>query len=296
MNYKNALSTVTLALLAAALTVVTVVFAPLPLLLLRRHEGRKAFGVGVVFGGLVLALLGSPTIVCFFAAAALLSFIFCECENQDIGYAGTVLITVLVVTGFISLAGSYAVHQGFNPVQFFREQIQMALTQLSLPSGITVDKEALIRQVPSALLILVIMSVWINSILAPRVETLLGWGPRPKYVVSGFKPEELTGWKVPDSFVWIALVSAGGAFFEFEPAWLHWVAVNVFNLAVMLYFFQGLAIIVNFFVVKKVSYLWRTVAYLFIFSQLFLMVAFLGYVDLWMDFRGKAKTDKSAVA
>ena len=77
---------------------------------------------------------------------------------------------------------------------------------------------------------------------------------------------------------------------------LHWLSANVFNIAVMLYFFQGLAVVVDFFAVKRVSVIWRTVAYLLIFLQLFLMVAFIGFVDLWLEFRNRTKSDKSAVA
>ena len=168
------------------------------------------------------------------------------------------------------------------------------MTQLSLPAGLAVDKEALIKQIPSGLNILVVFTVWLNSILVLKVEHLLGWTAslQKHIVVNG----EFRHWKVPDSFVWVALASAGGAYFDFQPEWLHWVAANAFNIVIMLYFFQGLAVIADFFAIKRTSVVWRTIAYLLIFLQLFLMVAFLGFVDLWFEFRNRTKSDKSAVA
>jgi uncharacterized protein YybS (DUF2232 family) len=159
---------------------------------------------------------------------------------------------------------------------------------------VTIDKEALIRQIPSALVIMVIFSIWVNSILVPKIEQFLGWSAN--FQAHTFVSEEFRAWKLPDTVVWAALLAAAGTFFDVNPEWVHWVSANIFNVMVMLYFFQGLAIIVDFFVTKKVSPIWRLVTYVFIFSQLFLMVSFIGFVDLWVDFRKKAKTDKSAVA
>jgi uncharacterized protein YybS (DUF2232 family) len=65
---------------------------------------------------------------------------------------------------------------------------------------------------------------------------------------------------------------------------------------VMLYFFQGLAVVVSYLEAKKVGQLWRGLCYLLVFTQLFLGVAVLGFVDLWFGFRNRKKTDKSAVA
>jgi uncharacterized protein YybS (DUF2232 family) len=165
---------------------------------------------------------------------------------------------------------------------------------LTLPAGVTVDKEALIKQIPSALIILVIFSIWVNSILVPKVEHLLGWSAA--FQKHTFVSSEFRTWKLPDPVVWLALLSAAGTFLEVQPEWVHWVATNVFYIVVMLYFFQGLAVVVDFFAAKRVSPLWRSVAYVLIFSQLFLMVSFIGFADLWVGFRKRTKPDKSAVA
>jgi uncharacterized protein YybS (DUF2232 family) len=202
---------------------------------------------------------------------------------------------VLVVCGFLALATGFSIQTyGFEPVEFFRDQIQFGLSQLTLPAGVTVDKEALVRQVPSALVIIIVFSIWLNSVLVTRFENLLGWVPTAQTHV--FSSEEFRQWKLPDSFIWLALASLAGTFFKVQPEWLHWIAANTLNIVIMLYFFQGLAIIVDFFAVKRVSAFWKVLAYIFIFSQLFLMVSFLGFVDLWLGFRDRIKSGNKAVA
>ena len=295
MNLRGAASALVLTSVAVAMSITVVFLAPFPLMLLRRNGGRMSFFISTGIVGLLLCLLAPPVTAGYFLASAILALVLSEAEDQNLGYTNSFFVALLVLLGFGAMATGFAMnHYGFEPVSFFTDQINTGLSQLSLPSGVSVDKGALIKQVPSALLIMVIFSIWINSILVTRFEMLLGW--TASFQRHKFLNSELRGWKLPDFFVWIALLSIGGTFFEIEPMWLHWVAANVLNVVIMLYFFQGLAVIVNFFTVKKVSPLWRAIAYVLIFSQLFLMVAFIGFADLWLEFRKRTNSDKSAVA
>jgi hypothetical protein len=295
MNLRGVLSTLVLTALAVALTITTVVLAPLPLMLVRRNGGRPSFALASLLGLVFTAWLGTPLILILFSIAVVLTFVFCECESQNIGYSAAAFVSLLVVCGLGTLTLGYVVqNHGFEPASFFAQQVESALTQLKLPAGIKIDKEALVKQIPSAIVIMVIFSIWLNSILVSRLEKILGWVPN--YQRHVFVSQEFRSWKLPDGFVWVALASTAGTFFDVEPQWIHWLATNVFNVVVMLYFFQGLAVVVDFFIVKQVSVFWRALAYFFIFSQLFLMVAFLGFVDLWIGFRNRSKSDKSAVA
>jgi predicted membrane protein DUF2232 len=292
LNLRGLASALTLTAIAVVLALTTVILAPLPLMLLRRNGGRTSFLLGSVLASALLIWFATPMVLGTFLAAVVLTFVLCESENQNLGYTSSVFVTLLVLVGFAAIATGYAIgHYGFDPVVFFRNQITQAMGQVSLPTGVTLDKEALVKQVPSAVVILVIFSIWVNSVLVPKVEQILGWAPT--FQEHTFLSSEFRSWKLPDSIVWIALLTAAGTFFDVEPEWAHWVAANIFNVMVMLYFFQGLAIVVDFFAVKRVSTIWRLVAYMFIFSQLFLMVSFLGFVDLWVGFRNRTKTDKS---
>jgi hypothetical protein len=254
-----------------------------------------SFLLGSVLASALLIWFTTPMIVGAFLAAVLLTFVLSESESQNLGDTSSVFVTLLVIVGFGAIATGYAIeHYGFDPVDFFRTQITQGMAQLTLPTGVTIDKEALIKQIPSGVIILVIFSIWVNSILVSRVEHLLGWSAA--FQKHTFVSSEFRTWKLPDPIVWVALLSSAGTFLDVQPEWVHWVAANVFNIVVMLYFFQGLAVVVDFFATKKVSPIWRMVAYIFIFSQLFLMVSFIGFADLWIGFRKRTKPDKSAVA
>jgi uncharacterized protein YybS (DUF2232 family) len=295
MNFKGFGSILLLSVISMALALTTGILAPLPLLLLRRNGGRVSFLLGSIIALIGLYFLVSLPMTLFFLAAVIMSFIYSECENQNIGYSSSVFVSTLVVCGFTAIALGYGMQRyGFDHVGFFRTQVDAVAGQLNLPATMKIDRDSVVKQVPSGIIILVIFSIWLNSVLVRRFEGVLGWSPgHQKHV---YLSRDFREWKLPDAFVWVALLSAAGTYFEFDPVWLHWVAANVFNVVVLLYFFQGLAVVVDFFTVKQVSPFWRAIAYMFIFLQLFLMVSFLGFVDLWAGFRNRKKTDKSAVA
>jgi hypothetical protein len=296
MNVKGIASTLLLGAIAAALTVTTYVLAPLPLLLLRRNEGRFSFFAGTLVAGSLLFEFVSPVRLALLLAAAVLAFVYSECENQNLGYTSSGIVTLLVICGLSAIGVGLGMQiYGLDPVGFFRSQANIFVTQLALPPEVKIDVEAGIRYLPSAFLIIIILSIWMNSVLISRLESLLGW--KHAFQKNVFPNGEFRKWKLPDNFVWLALASAAGALFEVQPAQVHWIAGNVFTVVVLLYFFQGFAIIVDFFAVKQVGPLWKAIAYLFIFTlTVSLMVSFVGFVDLWMDFRKKIKSDTSAVA
>ncbi len=290
MQTRRLLHTLLSGLTAVAFSVTTVFLAPLPLLVLRRKEGRLALLAAALAGTVALYFLAPLVVAMSFGAAAILTVVLTECENSNIGYTASIFVTVIVLAGVGFLLGSFAVHYlGFQPIVFFKEQIAQTLTQLKVTPEVTQDQDSVLKQVPSAIVMMTIFSVWLNSILAPRVEKILGWAPEK--LSHHFSSQELLEWKLPDAFVWIALASAAGNFLDFEPLWLKWTCTNVFNVVIMLYFFQGLAVVVNFFNTKRVGPIWRMISYILIFTQ-FWAVASLGFIDLWMQFRTRKKTDK----
>lgn len=282
---------------AAGLCISVPVLAPLPLLLCRRRFGRVSFFLSVISIGILLFFI-NKTAFLLFASSGMLAFVFAESESQGLSYSSSALVTVLMVSGFWAIVlGALMRFYGFNPIAFFTEQINWAISQLSQSAAsksLALDAQALLKQIPSFMLTVLIFSIWLSSVLVSRMEAILNWQPRR--MSRTFSSEDFSSWKLPDTFVWLALASMAGTFFHVQQEWLRWLATNAFNIVVALYFFQGLAVIVSYFKAKQVSAPWRTLAYILIFSQLFLIVSFVGFVDLWMEFRNKSKTGKSAVA
>jgi hypothetical protein len=271
MNMRGLLSTLLLTAVSMALSFTVVILAPLPLMLLRRNGGRLSLLIATLLGFGVLTGLGVYSAALMFGGASLVTWIFCECESQNIGYSASIGAAVLALAGVMAVALGYGIHSlGFDPKTFVDAQLDLALTQLKMPAEFTVDKASLMKQLPSGLVIMVVVSMWLNTLLSVRMERWLGWVPLAQKHF--FVKSDLLRWKMPDEMVWLALASAAGAFFNLKPEWLSLLSLNVFNVVVMLYFFQGLAIIASFFVTKRVGPFWRWVAYFFIFSQFYSLI------------------------
>lgn len=103
---------------------------------------------------------------------------------------------------------------------------------------------------------------------------------------------DLREWKSPEPLVWCFIISG---FALFLPGWLAFktLALNLFLVIAVFYFFQGLAILAYYFHHKNVPVLLRSLAYaLIMFEQILtLIVVGLGLFDLWGDFRRLKKKD-----
>ena len=103
---------------------------------------------------------------------------------------------------------------------------------------------------------------------------------------------DLREWRSPEPLVWCFILSG---FALFLPGWamLNTVALNLFFMIAIFYFFQGLSVIAYYFHHKKIPYFLRSLAYvLIVFEQIFtLFVVGIGLFDLWGDFRRLKKKD-----
>lgn len=282
---SQAFAVLILTIMSGVLSLTTVVAAPLPIMLIYRNFGRLwLIGSGLIVGGALAAI--SPSIAMAYGMIFLATFAFCESEKAGVGFILSIWIATLAVIGVGALILGMLIKQsGFDLVGFLRAQIDMVVSQLGAAdtAAAQLNKDALLMQMPSAFVIGIILFLWINAVVAERVERGFQWQPQMP------KRTSLLGWRLPDFFVWFTLVTTALAYFEVEPRSLHVISGNVFNFIVLLYFFQGLAVIVNYMDAKKISSLWRTITYVLIFAQFFLLVALLGFADFWVDFRGRTK-------
>ncbi len=97
---------------------------------------------------------------------------------------------------------------------------------------------------------------------------------------------DLKEWRSPESLIWCFILSG---FFLFLPGWedLKTLALNLFLVITVFYFFQGLSIVAYYFHYKNIPFFLRSLAYvLIVFEQIFkIFVVGLGLFDLWGDFR-----------
>jgi uncharacterized protein YybS (DUF2232 family) len=139
----------------------------------------------------------------------------------------------------------------------------------------------MLRIMPAIVIVSVLLVVWSNLLLAKpllRSRNLF-------YPAFG----ALNEWKAPESLVWVAIGS--GVFLLIPNSGLKFFGANALIIMMMVYFFQGIAIVSFYFEKKRFPRLLRGVLYALIVLQQFvlLLVIALGFFDLWVDFRRMKK-------
>jgi len=132
------------------------------------------------------------------------------------------------------------------------------------------------RLAPALVMTTIAAAVLLNLVL-------LRWRQRVLGEVPAFG--DLTRWKCPPELVWALIASGYGLFLPAGP--LQTLALNVFAVVAVVYFFQGLAI-AQFYLRWWQSPIWVSgLIYLFIAVEWLLAtgVALVGVFDQWADFR-----------
>ncbi len=141
------------------------------------------------------------------------------------------------------------------------------------------DVKLLAYQVPSIIVSIAAISLFIALIFEKKLTKLLSLKEKLK--------GELSYFKVPDYFVWILILSLAFAFIDVGSIALKMMALNVLNICVLVYFIQGFAILFNFFEVFKVGFFTKFIMVLCLVIQLPFITAIFGVLDYWFNFRGR---------
>ena len=295
-------STVLLFLFGVAIPVAGFLLLPLvpqPLLALAVRQGRAAgLGLSVAAVALVFAL-GGRELGLGYAQLALTAVLFLALSGRgwpiESVVAGTAAGMIAFLAGALYLAfGSVSVaHEAMRMT--LRDNLNNALElyeKIGLSSqGVELLRErapaivdTVLRVMPALTFGAIVALVLINLFFLLRRFS----ERRSDWTATG----DLREWRSPELLVWCFI---GAGFGLFLPGWapVKVLALNLFLIAAVFYFFQGLSIIAYYFNRKHVPFFLRSLAYvLIVFEQVFtLLVVGLGLFDLWGDFRGLKKKD-----
>jgi hypothetical protein len=296
-----------LLIVSAALSTLTVVFGAAPMRVSRQVFGRLAFWVGHLL--VALALMFVPDMSAYalvFLSLTVLVGVYGEVEECGSSIFVSGATALLASMGSVALAASswfylaksnIIIHlsPSIQPQQLMQmikaQMVPIAERLGSLNSQIQVDADALIQQLPSGIVILMLSALLIALVWERRFYS---WFKLPRVVAIS----ELLAFRVPDLTVWVAMLVILGAFVHHGIGWLEIVSVNFLNVFVIIYFFQGLAVVSSVFKVFRVHPLWQGFWYLLIVLQLFLLVSLVGFADYWVEFRQRfspkpAQTNRS---
>ncbi|MBN1278071.1 MAG: DUF2232 domain-containing protein [Deltaproteobacteria bacterium] len=265
------------------------------------YNGLKLAGLGIFAVGVIGRLIGQPQIVLFYIQFSLLGLFLAQLFRWDLSIGKTVFSgTVLMVSiGFLFLLIT-AISKNTGPFEMVLNYIRDNLKEtISVYEKVGVSPETafelesfkktflfiISRIYPSLMIIGTSFTVWLNIVIA---RPLFKAG---KLEYPSFYP--LDRWKTPDSLVWVVIVSGFSLFFLSGNIKL--LAINTLIVAMAVYFFHGLSIMLFFLEKYHVpSWIRIGVYILIIVQQLFVMVLILaGLFDQWIDFR---KIHKRAVS
>ncbi len=275
--------------IAVLMSLLTVVFGTPFLRVIRNVYGS------LIFWGLVFLFLGGTTLL----KADWLSFVVgsvwittgisLELEKKKVSFLTNSILSL--TTGFIlCAAGLWGVLKrlGVNDLARATEYFQEAVKPLVKGQmNQELDYTALVLQMPSMLFIALLLSLAIGFLMERRIRF---WFRLTKqgYV---YKFDFLK-FRVSDKLIWVALFSLlfsvlGGFGPNFKA--LETVGSNLVNVFIVVYFFQGLAVLEHILIQIRAGVFLRTFSYFIFLGQLFLVLSIVGFLDFWFDFRSKIK-------
>ena len=284
-----------LAMFVPPLWVVVGVLAPVPLVFVYLRWGR---GVGMVLLGLVFgvlfSLVGHKQAVLFFAEYAVLAAVLSETIQFKLSFDRCILFSALVSAALsIILLLFIFTDRESTLTEFFQEQIeghfQLSMEALQAvgdkPEELKAMREfaneasgAMARSYPSFITIGILMTAVVNYYMVRLL-----W--RRIYGPGLFHPARFSGWVAPEQAIWV-LIGSGGLLF-FAEGILGALGLNLFFLVLVVYFLQGLAILIHFLDSRNVPvFFWVLIFFVIVLQPLLIGAAVgLGIFDTWIDLR-----------
>jgi uncharacterized protein YybS (DUF2232 family) len=272
-------------------------FIPVPLVFFRAKLGRPAATVIALAALGCAVLLGGRLEVLFFGELLLIGFAMGELMARQWPLEKTVaaVCVAVVIAGLAGLlASSLGTGQGLlttlsEGVRYHLElslqlyqQMGLSEDQLHfLESSIEGIQQVLVGMMPALVIDSTLMVTWI-SLLAARCVCQRRGLPFPDYGA-------LNRWKAPELMVWGVIGS--GVLLLVPTLAAKMVGLNGLAVFMVIYFFQGMAVVAFFFQKKQIPRLARMVLYGLIAVQQLVMLAVVGvgFFDTWFNFRKLGK-------
>jgi len=257
------------------------------------HRGLQV--AALAMGAMVLTgmLMGHPQLIIFGVEFVSLGLVLAVLFKKKMNTGRTIcvatgfmLLLSLVLVFFLALSrdmniGEMMVTYLDNHLkETIKSYQQMGLTKeqaLELERYGKAVLDILRRIYPSLVIVGTGFAVWLNVAMAK----LLFRSGKLEYP----DPMPMDRWQAPDHLVWGVIVSGFALFVTSGTG--KWVAINVLIVAMAVYLFQGLSILV-FFLNKYRVPTWMRVGiyFLIVVQQVFLaFMALVGLFDQWIDFR-----------
>jgi len=272
---------------------------PLPTLFFRSKLGRMP---GIIIPVLTIFILiittGSLSFnVIFFFELLLLGFVLSELFELNLSVEKTIIYTCVVVLlsglillfflsnisnlGLIALISEYVAKNLELTMELYKKMGMPEENLRLISDSLEQIQFVLVGIIPALAIASSLIVVWTNLLI---IKPIL----KSKNL---FYPEfgRLNQWKAPEFLVWFAI--ACGILLLMPNQLVKLIGLNGILVMMVVYFFQGIAVVSFFFEAKRFPRMLRILFYGIIFLQqlILLLVIGLGFFDIWLDFRKHGK-------
>ncbi len=263
-------------------------------ILLIRNSMIIAGAIGLFFQPMLPALLFSFTFV-----PLGYSLYSSGIKDESVSTAAAKGILILI-SSWVIYWGIFGVFQNMNPYsqlllamdsglaqtyEVYRLQAKLAPeVLLNLEQIISELRKLIPRILPGLLGCIAVMTVWSSQIIGNSILNRIkpDSAPWPTY----------SQWQIPDKFIWVAIGSVIAILIGTGN--LRDLGLSLILVCTLIYFFQGLAILMYLLSKWNVPGYFRIIIYMIVVVQSFgfLMLTMLGIADIWIDFRKLQQQDQ----
>jgi hypothetical protein len=278
ISKERIFSALFLQLSSVILTMSTGIFGAAPLLLLRRTTDTLNF-VFLQLLTVTLALyfkaqLLSLMIVCL----TVLVCIFVLLEKKPIIIRATCAVLTSTIVFFLFLLVWIHYKENAQFWDWITTQVTFFFNQTkSVVGNLNVDLETLTHQIPSLFVTLFALNLWVAVLFDARAQ-------RKRGVIK--TQVEIKNFRTPEAFIWAVIISLLFSFVKTPVPGLQEAALNILNVSLLLYFFQGLSVLSYLMEILNFGSLLKMIVYFIFIAQLLLPIC-LGILDFWLNFRNK---------
>lgn len=268
--------------------------APGPLIIARLKGSKASAGIAALLGTLITGLIFSPPVGAWYAAqCGIIGLVVPELLLKGHSRFRTILWSSSIALALMAvLVLVFTVTSGKDPQFFVQKEIQDALGQASKlyeqqsrlsPQDLEVVKQGL-QSIGQIMMRTYPALATINLGLISAVTVLL-FSRFAAQLSLGITGGRFSDYRVPELLVW-PLIIAGFALLAPMPA-ITTPALNVVTVLAVLYFMQGLAVLITLCNRTAVSSLLKVMLTILLLTQPYLavIVTITGIFDYWGEFR-----------
>lgn len=246
------------------------------------------------YGSVVFWLTGAALIPAFVLLGGywagsvwLLVGLFSELESRGIRWVWSGLLSLFASSAALGVAAYMWLQKSeLLSLAKIAETTQEILKTANVGTLPTEEQLVMVLQALPGLTVAALVLTLAHALIFERVIFQFMMAPRERYAGQ----IRLLEFKLPDAFVWLAMVSFLGSFMEWSGKLI---AENIFVVCVALFLLQGISILECFFNALRAHWMVRALGYFLFVFQLFVALAFIGFIDFWIDFRDRFRKMKS---